>query len=186
MNKLTEEDILKSVVEYITGQYTISELAKMHGISSGKMYYLLRDTGCVFTHNRRKPVSDQERENRSKVHKGKIISEAQRRQISESNSCNYNGLNGYGHTKEQNRGYILAYVPKHPKAHKDGYVMLHTVIMERAIGRYLKPNEVVHHINHDRKDNRIENLLLMDKKEHCSMHMKERHMMKRGYDLSIV
>ena len=82
-------------------------------------------------------------------------------------------------------GYMLAYAPKHPNAHKDGYVMLHTVIMERAIGRYLKENEVVHHINHDKKDNRIENLLLMEKHEHMSMHMKERYAKKRGNDLSI-
>ena len=53
--------------------------------------------------------------------------------------------------------------------------MFHTVIMERHIGRYLSDDEVVHHINHDRLDNRIENLQLMKKKDHMSMHMKERH-----------
>lgn len=104
--------------------------------------------------------------------------------ISLANSCDYNGLNGYGHTKDHNRGYVLAYVPKHPNAHRDGYLMLHTVLMEQKIGRYLKPNEVVHHINHDRKDNRLENLMLMDKKEHMRMHMIERHQ-KRRNDLSI-
>lgn len=57
--------------------------------------------------------------------------------------------------------------------------MLHTVLMERHIGRYLNDDEVVHHINHDRKDNRIENLQLMKKKEHMSMHMKERHEKRR-------
>jgi flagellar basal body rod protein FlgC len=89
-------------------------------------------------------------------------------------------MNGYGHTKRQNCGYVLAYAPKHPKAHKDGYVMLHTVVMERHIGRYLKQNEVVHHINHDREDNRIENLKLMDKKDHMKMHMIERHEKRRN------
>ena len=171
---MTENDALEAVAEYITGQYPISELAKMHGISSGKMYYILRNYGCVFTHKRRKPVSDEERGNRSRAQKGKVISEKQRRQISEHNSCNFNGLNGYGHTKKHNGGYVLAYAPKHPHAHKDGYVMLHTVLMERAIGRYLNDGEVVHHINHNREDNRLENLRLMDKKEHMSMHMKER------------
>lgn len=111
---------------------------------------------------------------------------AQRRKISENNSCNFNGLNGYGHIKKHNGGYILAYAPKHPHAHKDGYVMFHTVLMERAIGRYLKDNEVVHHVNRDRSDNRIENLRLMDKHEHRSMHMKERYSKTRGNDLSIV
>lgn len=183
---MTQDDVLRSAVEYITGQYTISDLAKMHGISSGKMYYILRDSGCVFTHKRRKPVSDEERANRSRAQKGKVISEEQRRMISERNSCNFNGLNGYGHIKKHNCGYILAYAPKHPKAHKDGYVMLHTILMERAIGRYLASNEVVHHLNRDRSDNRIENLRLMDKHEHMSMHMKERYSKTRGSDLSIV
>ena len=174
MNKLTQDEILQAAIEYATGIYPIAELAKMHGISSGKMYYLLRDSGCTFTRKRRKPVSDKERANRSKAQKGKVISEKQRRQISENNSCNFNGLNGYGHTKKHNGGYVLAYAPKHPRAHKDGYVMLHTVIMERAIGRYLNEGEVVHHINRNKEDNRLENLRLMDKKEHMRMHMKER------------
>ena len=160
--------------EYMTGKYSISELAKKYGISTGKMYYILREMGCTFTHKRKKPVSEQERKNRSIAQKGKIISEDQRKIISEKNSCNYNGMNGYGHLKKHNRGYVLVYVPKHPKAHKDGYVQFHTVVMERNIGRYLNDDEVVHHINHIRDDNKIENLQLMKKHEHMSMHMKER------------
>lgn len=181
---MNKADAMKAASEYATGTFSISTLAKMYGISTGKMYYILRDIGCSFSHKRRKPVSEQERINRSKAMKGREISEEQRRIISERNSCNYNGLNGYGHTKKHNRGYVCVYVPKHPHAHKDGYMMLHTVLMERAIGRYLDDNEVVHHINHDRSDNRIENLRLMDRKDHMSMHMKERHE-KRGSDLSI-
>jgi hypothetical protein len=173
-------DIKEIIGRYNTGQFTIAQLAKDEGICTVKMYYLLRDAGCVFNRKRRKPVSDAERERRSKAHKGCVISEAARKAVSEANSCNYNGLNGYGHTKVHNRGYILAYVPKHPHAHKDGYVMMHTVIMERHIGRYLNDNEVVHHINHDKTDNRIENLMLMDKKEHMSMHMKERQAKRRN------
>lgn len=170
--------------EYDTGQFTIKELAKKHGVSVGKMYYLLRDAGCVFIAKHRHSMSAEARRKIGKAHKGKKITEEQRRAISAKNSCNYNGLNGYGHTKKQNMGYVLVYVPKHPRAHKDGYVQFHTVIMERHIGRYLAESEVVHHINHDKTDNRIENLRLMDKKEHMSMHMKERHE-KRRNDLSI-
>jgi len=181
MEKIAVE---KAMTDYESGSFTIAMLAEKYMVSAGKMYYTLRDAGCKFSHKRRKEVSPDEREHRSRAHKGKIISEAQRKIISERNSCNYNGMNGYGHTKIQNRGYVLAYVPKHPHAHSDGYVMLHTVVMERAIGRYLMPNEVVHHINHDRQDNRLENLLLMNKKDHMSMHMKERHG-KRRNDLLI-
>lgn len=181
MNKF---DPLKLKADYDSGKYTISELAKQYGISAGKAYYILRDMGCVFIHKWRKPMSEEQRAMISENQKGRQLTEEQRKKISEHNSCNYNGLNGYGHTKNHCRGYTLAYAPKHPHAHKDGYIMLHTVIMERYIGRYLNADEVVHHINHDRKDNRIENLMLMTKREHCALHMKERHS-KRRNDLSI-
>lgn len=177
-------DTGKALADYATGKFTIKQIATSQGVSVGKMYGTLRDAGCVFSRTRRKPATEQERLNRSAAQKGKVISEAQRKLISERNSCNYNGMNGFGHTKQHNKGYIVAYAPKHPNAHRDGYVMLHTIIMERNLGRYLMPNEVVHHVNHDRSDNRLENLLLMDKHDHCSMHMKERHAKGRN-DLSI-
>ena len=45
-------------------------------------------------------------------------------------------------------------------ARADGYVMEHRLVMSRWIGRPLTRTEVVHHVNHDPRDNRRENLEL--------------------------
>lgn len=57
-------------------------------------------------------------------------------------------------------GYVYIYSPKHPNKTKMGYTCEHRLVMEKFLGRYLEKQEVVHHKNHNKTDNKIENLEL--------------------------
>jgi len=68
--------------------------------------------------------------------------------------------NWKGGRRKNRVGYILVYAPDHPNALKHGYILEHRLVMSQHLGRPLRPDENVHHINGTKDDNRIENLEL--------------------------
>lgn len=69
-------------------------------------------------------------------------------------------------------GRIAIYNPNHPGANGSGYILYSRYLMEKKIGRELRANENIHHINKNPLDDRIENLELMSRGEHTRLHRK--------------
>jgi hypothetical protein len=69
-------------------------------------------------------------------------------------------------------GYALYYCPNHPKTNDMGYIYEHRYVIEQKLGRLLIDKECVHHINGNKSDNSIENLVLCkDNAEHRKLHI---------------
>lgn len=66
--------------------------------------------------------------------------------------------------------YNYAVVRNHPKRINHDYVLEHRVVVENYLGRILCDDEVVHHINENKKDNNIDNLKVMSVEEHARFH----------------
>lgn len=188
MNKVIPSK--KELIElYINQKLPIHSISKILNMSVGKIFKYIklyeietRKNQFNFKGHKHKKES---LEKMSKKQKGKIISDETKEKMSKTRLCLTKG--GIGHKKTRIDGYKVIYFPDHPKSNKDGYIMEHILVMECSIGRHLQEDEVVHHKNHIRDDNRIDNLQLMTFKEHASMHMKERYENKkeRNDDLSI-
>lgn len=81
-----------------------------------------------------------------------------------------------GGVRKTKHGYYLVYVPNHPSKPAYGnYIRRSRYVMEQLLGRTLKAEEVVHHINGIKDDDRIENLQwLPSQSVHRKLHYLQR------------
>ena len=83
-------------------------------------------------------------------------------------SCRTGPRSGRGHVdwkggrRMDKHGYIEVYVPLHPNARRIGVVFEHRLLMEVVLGRYLRPKEVVHHLDDHPRHNWPGNLERFD------------------------
>jgi len=139
--------------KYVVQELSMSEIGRLlgvhHSIVSRKLvkYNIPRRSrkDSQLKSVKGKKQSDEHREKISKALKGRI------------GELHHSWRGGRSKTNE---GYVYVKCHKHPFANENMAVLEHRLVMERHIGRYLNPEEVVHHINEIKDDNRVENLHL--------------------------
>jgi len=92
-----------------------------------------------------------------------------RKYVGRKNKGNFRCLsciNWKGGRKRNKPGYILIKNKSHPFSDDQGYILEHRLVMEKYLGRYLNSDEMIHHINGIKDDNRIENLLIIKNQIH--------------------
>lgn len=67
-------------------------------------------------------------------------------------------------------GYVRVWVPGHPIANSDGYAQEHRYLLYEA-GVTVPKGWHVHHLNEDKADNRLDNLVVMKAATHTLTHL---------------
>ena len=115
------------------------------------------------------------------VHSGirlRTVSEGM--EIARTRASGPNARNWKGGTKKTKAGYVYQYCPEHPMATQDGYVFRHRLLMEQHLGRYLTPQEIVHHRDGVKGHDVIENLeLSSDRGTHTREHFERSHITEK-------
>jgi hypothetical protein len=110
-----------------------------------------------------------------------------------------------GEEVDSEYGYVLVYCPNHPFPHdksvRGSRVFKHRLVIEENSNmfnpiyffeidgkKYLKPEYSVHHINENKKDNTLENLEIVSRSEHTSIHNKEKEIIRdnRGRIVGVI
>jgi hypothetical protein len=78
-------------------------------------------------------------------------------------------------------GYRYMHAPDHPYRNYNKQVAEHRLVMEKHIGRYLKPKEVVHHKDLNKLNNDINNLQIVSRAEHEAIHLEYKRKLQKQW-----
>ncbi len=159
------------VKQYVEMGKTHAEIAREAGVDESVICRRLQRCG----------IKGRRCQHQSAEIRAKISTANRGRKKTEEHKEKLRGPNHYlwkGGRKLTAHGYVYALCRNHPAATETGYVLEHRLVMEKRLGRLLRPEEVVHHINGDKKDNRDENLMLFaSDKKHREYHRNLRRML---------
>ena len=110
--------------------------------------------------------SIQRKANRLNLYKDKEVNKIIRSRAKEGEKSS----SWKGGRKLNKKGHVLILRKGHPLADKNGYVLEHRYVVCEHLGRILSKNEIVHHKNGVKTDNRIENLEIMTNADHTILH----------------
>lgn len=146
---------------YVDERKSTREIARECGSAATTVGAWLRGHGVQM-----RSVADAKRGQKPKAHTVEASVRARRKTFIKGR-----GTVGY---KVDGYGYILLW-----NAGAQRYEKEHRVIMEKHLGRKLKRGEDVHHINENRQDNRIENLVVVAHADHLREHYGARSIDKK-------
>lgn len=84
--------------------------------------------------------------------------------------CGPDSTSWKGGRRISSAGYVEIRAEYHHRLRGNGYVYEHILVVEENIGRQLKQEEIVHHIDGNKTNNSFENLAVMSQAEHASLH----------------
>lgn len=147
----TEDELL---YDYEVLRMSQSEIAAKHGVTQKIVWRAMQKMGI----KSRKAAKRSQRGTQNANWKGgRVLAARSKRQRGERSS--------FGN------GYYYVLMPDHPNANRSGYVAEHILVITEHVGRALRKGEVVHHINLNKHDNRLENLAIARRQQHANWHV---------------